>query len=79
MPKKAKELGPLAVSKLRSPGLHFVGGVAGLTFQVLPGGGRTWVLRATMGGKRRDIGSGGVPDVTLADARAGARGGPANR
>jgi hypothetical protein len=61
MPKKAKELGPLAVSKLRSPGLHFVGGVAGLTLQVLPVGGRAWVLRATMGGKRRDMGLGEVP------------------
>jgi integrase len=73
MPKKSKELGPLAVSKLRSPGLHFVGGVAGLALQVLPGGGRTWVLRATMGAKRRDMGLGGFPDVTLADARAAAR------
>jgi len=73
MPKKAKELGPLAVSRLRDPGLHFVGGVAGLALQVLPGGGRTWVLRATMGGKRRDMGLGGFPDVTLADARAAAR------
>lgn len=61
MPKKAKELGPLAVSRLRDPGLHFVGGVAGLALQVLPGGGRTWVLRATMGGKRRDMGLGGIP------------------
>ncbi len=73
MPKKAKELGPLAVSRLRDPGLHFVGGVAGLALQVLPGGGRTWILRATMGGRRRDMGLGGFPDVTLADARAGAR------
>ena len=73
VPKKAKELGPLAVSRLRDPGLHFVGGVAGLALQVLPGGGRTWVLRATMGGKRRDMGLGGFPDVTLRDARAAAR------
>ena len=73
MPKKAKELGPLAVSRLTDPGLHFVGGVAGLALQVLPSGGRTWVLRATMGGKRRDMGLGGFPDVTLADARSAAR------
>jgi len=44
-----------------------------LALQILPGGGRTWVLRATMGGKRRDMGLGGFPDVTLADARAAAR------
>ncbi len=73
MPKKAKELGPLAVGRLTEPGLHFVGGVAGLALQVLPGGGRTWVLRATMGGKRRDMGLGGFPDVPLTDARTAAR------
>ncbi len=73
MPVKAKELGPLAVSKLTTPGLHFVGGVAGLALQVLPTGGRTWVLRATMGGRRRDMGLGGFPDLPLADARAAAR------
>jgi integrase len=73
MARKAKELGPLAVSKLGTPGLHFVGGVSGLALQVLPTGGRTWVLRATMGGKRRDMGLGGFPDVPLADARTAAR------
>lgn len=73
MPKKAKELGPLAVSRLTDPGLHFVGVVAGLALQVLPGGGRTWVLRATMGGKRREMGLGGFPDVPLADAGTAAR------
>jgi integrase len=73
MPLKAKELGPLAVSKLTAPGLHFVGGVAGLALQVLPTGGRTWVLRATMGGRRRDMGLGGFPDLPLADARTAAR------
>jgi hypothetical protein len=73
MPRKAKELGPLAASRLQEPGLHFVGGVAGLALQVLPSGGRTWILRATMGGRRRDMGLGGFPDVPLADARAAAR------
>jgi integrase len=73
MPKKAAELGPLAVSRLTSPGLHFVGGVAGLALQVLPSGGRSWILRLTVGKKRRDMGLGGYPDVPLADARAAAR------
>jgi integrase len=73
MGRKAKELGPLAVSRLVAPGLHFVGGVAGLALQVLKTGGRTWILRATMGGRRRDMGLGGFPDVPLADARAAAR------
>lgn len=73
MARKATELGPMAVSRLTTPGLHFVGGVSGLALQVLPSGGRTWVLRATMGGKRRDMGLGGFPDVPLADARQAAR------
>lgn len=73
MPKKAPELTPLAVNRLTSPGLHFVGGVAGLALQVLPSGGRSWVLRARVGSKRRDMGLGGFPDVTLAQAREAAR------
>ncbi len=73
MAKKAKELTPLAVRNLTTPGLHFVGGVAGLALQVLPTGGRTWVLRATIGGRRRDMGLGGFPDVPLAEAREAAR------
>ncbi len=73
MPRKAQELGPLSVSRLREPGLHFVGGVAGLALQVLPTGGRTWVLRFTIGSKRREMGLGGFPDVTLAKAREAAR------
>lgn len=73
MPRKAKELGSLAVNRLQVPGLHFVGGVAGLGLQVLPTGGRTWILRAMIGGRRRDMGLGGFPDVTLAEAREAAR------
>ncbi len=73
MPRKAKELGPLDVSRLTKPGLHFVGPVPGLGLQVLSSGARTWVLRATIGGKRRDMGLGGYPGVTLAGARLAAR------
>ncbi len=73
MPKKAVELSALAVSRLRTPGLHSVGGVAGLALQVAPGGARTWILRFTVAAKRRDMGLGGFPDVTLAQARDKAR------
>lgn len=73
MPKKAKELSAIEVQRLTAQGLHFVGGVAGLALQVLPSGGRSWVLRTKVGSKRRDMGLGGYPDVTLADARAAAR------
>lgn len=73
MPKKAKELSAIEVQRLTTEGLHFVGGVAGLALQVLPSGGRSWVLRTKVGSKRRDMGLGGFPDVPLADARAAAR------
>ncbi|MDH7972764.1 integrase arm-type DNA-binding domain-containing protein [Sphingomonas sp. AR_OL41] len=73
MAQKPKELGALAVSRLSKPGLHFVGGVSGLALQVAPAGSRSWVLRATVGSKRRDMGLGGYPDVTLAGAKEAAR------
>jgi integrase len=69
MPKLAKEMGPLDVKRLARPGLHFVGGVPGLALQITPTGARSWVLRAMVGGKRRDMGLGGYPGVTLARAR----------
>lgn len=73
MPRKAKELGALQVSRLTAPGLHPVGGVAGLRLQVSDSGARSWILRTTVGGKRAEIGLGGFPDVTLAGARDAAR------
>lgn len=73
MARVAKELGALQVQRLTAPGWHAVGGVAGLYLRVVPSGARTWVLRATVGNKRRDMGLGGFPSVTLAGAREKAR------
>ncbi|MBB1601077.1 site-specific integrase [Variovorax sp. UMC13] len=73
MPKKAAELGPLQVSRLTKPGAHAVGGVAGLQLKINDAGARSWVLRTMVAGKRRDMGLGGFPDVTLAQAREKAR------
>ena len=73
MGKKAEPLGALEISRLNKPGLHFVGGVAGLALQVLPSGSRSWILRIQIAGRRRDMGLGGYPDVTLAGAREAAR------
>lgn len=73
MPKIAKELSPLEVSRLKRPAFHAVGGVAGLYLQVTESGARSWVLRTKIGDKRRDMGLGGFPGVTLAMAREKAR------
>lgn len=73
MVRRAVELGALAVSRLREPGLHAVGGVAGLYLQVAPGGTRSWILRAVVGEKRRSMGLGPYPEVPLAEARERAR------
>lgn len=78
MPKQARELSALEVRRLEHSGgrgneCHAVGGVAGLMLQVTPGGGRSWVLRTVVGGKRREIGLGGFPTVPLAEARERAR------
>lgn len=71
--RKAKELPALSVSRLTKAGLHFVGGVAGLALQVSTLGARSWILRVMIGGKRREMGLGGFPDVTLAGAKELAR------
>lgn len=73
MVRRAEELGALAVGRLRTPGMHAVGGVSGLCLQVAPGGSRSWILRVTVGSKRREMGLGAFPDVTLAGAREKAR------
>ncbi len=49
------------------PGKHADGD--GLTLVVKPSGTRSWVMRLTIDGKQRDIGIGGYPSVSLADAR----------
>jgi integrase len=78
MPRVAAELTALDVKRLAHPGgkrnaLYAVGGVPGLHLQITPNGGRSWVLRVTVGALRRDIGLGGFPGVTLAMARDKAR------
>jgi len=70
---KAKEMGALEVSRIARRGMNFVGGVAGLGLNVNTGGSRSWVFRARVAGVRRDMGLGGYPDVTLAQARELAR------
>jgi integrase len=68
LPRIAKELGPLEVKRLTAPGYHAVGKVPGLMLQITKSGTRSWVLRASVGDKRREIGLGPYPSVSLADA-----------
>ena len=73
MVKKARVMGALEVGALKKPALHNVGGVAGLYLQVFETGARCWILRIKVGKKRRDMGLGGFPDVSLAEAREKAK------
>jgi hypothetical protein len=73
MPKIVEELAPVTVGKLTAPGHHSVGGIPGLYLYVQDTGARSWVLRVMVGSKRRHIGLGSFPAVTLAQARTKAR------
>ena len=55
------------VKALKEPGRYGDGGT--LYLVVAPGGSKSWVQRLTIGGRRRDLGLGGFPLVTLAEAR----------
>jgi integrase len=57
----------LAVNKQRKPGVYADGG--GLNFIVTDAGAKRWELRITIGGRRRQLGLGVYPDVSLEDAR----------
>ena len=63
-------MGRLTAAEARSlskPGLHGDGGT--LYLAVAPGGSKSWIQRLTIDGKRHDIGLGGFPLVSLAEAR----------
>jgi integrase len=69
MGNRVRILTALSVSRLKNPGLHFVGMVPGLAVAVTASGSKRWILRFYMNGKRRDMGLGSFPEVSLADAR----------
>lgn len=73
MPKTAKALTAIEVRRLTEPGQHPVGTVPGLRLAVKESGARSWVLRTMVAGRRTDIGLGGYPAVTLAQAHEKAR------
>lgn len=79
MPKIPKELSPIEVRRLISPGRYAVGGVRGLMLHVGQPADedcpppRSWVMRMKIGDRRREAGLGPFPEVGLADARDRAR------
>ena len=48
---------------------HMVGNPSGLHLFMKPNGSKTWVLRKKIADKRRDIGLGAYPDISLKQAR----------
>ena len=81
MPKESKALSDVQVRKLTfkhdsngipKPHRYPVGGVAGLHLYCKPSGSKSWVLRVKVGDKRKDIGLGSYPSVSL-KARKGIR------
>ena len=73
MPRLAEPLKAIDIKRLTSPGYHAVGTVPGLMLQVSPNGTQSWVLRAQVGARRREIGLGSYPAVTLARAHVKAQ------
>lgn len=75
MPKIARVLNDRQVAALKHVGsenahsLHAVGGVPGLMLQVTLNGGRSWVMRTPVNGKRKHFGLGSYLDVPLSEAR----------
>ena len=55
------------IKSLSSSGLYGDGGT--LYLNIAPRGSKSWIQRITINGKRRDIGLGGYPLVSLAEAR----------
>jgi integrase len=61
------KLSAIEVAKARGPAVLHDGG--GLYLRVSATGGKSWVFRFQLDGKRRDMGLGPYPDVSLAEAR----------
>jgi hypothetical protein len=69
-----QRLSAQAIARAKSAGYLHDGG--GLYLQITEAGARSWIYRFALGGRRRDMGLGAFPAVSLATARnlaAGAR------
>lgn len=68
----ANRLTAALVRNASEPGKYHDGGGLGLYLRVEPNGSRFWVQRITIAGRRRELGLGSPPVVTLAMAREAA-------
>ncbi|MBU0463732.1 MAG: Arm DNA-binding domain-containing protein, partial [Proteobacteria bacterium] len=73
MPKKAKDLTAIEVKRLIKAGRHAVGTISGLLLVVKDTGAKSWMIRTMVGNKRKSIGLGAYPEVTLSIAHEKAR------
>ena len=62
------KLSAVEVTKAKGPAVLHDGG--GLYLRVSAAGAKSWVFRFQLEGKRRDMGLGPFPDISLAEARA---------
>ena len=69
--KSSKSLSALLVKAATPPGSYIDG--QGLMLVTKPAGSKSWILRTTHNGRRRDFGLGGYPSVGLGEAREGER------
>ena len=68
--KTAKGLTAAFVRSVKEPGKY--GDQHGLMLRVTPSGSKQWIWRGTVGGRRVDLGLGGFPYTSLAEARQAA-------
>src|SRR5436190_15519140 len=61
------KLTAVGVQKAKGPAVLHDG--AGLYLRVAQSGAKAWVFRYQLGGRRRDMGMGSYPTISLADAR----------
>jgi integrase len=67
MTRSLQRLSPLTVERTKKPGRVHDGG--GLYLQVTPTGGKSWVFRYALHGRRPEMGLGTYPEISLAAAR----------
>ncbi len=70
MPRKGNSLDVKTIDALKPRGAPYrVSDGGGLLLEVKPSGAKIWLCRLTVDGKRRDMGLGGYPTVSLKEAR----------